>query len=286
MNIISIMNIWITKNIRFGYKYTINKSSREEILESTNWLINLIKNKSNKDDIFILSGGLFSNTNPSIVAINDAHDFLLELKNICNVYLVNSSRDNRLFNGNYFSTLNIFNYVNIINDTTDISNITIIPFNKTHNNGISLDVELGMFNGDKIPNLMQLEENDGNQGVIVYNDIKQKHIFLENKKSPKHETITINNIKELKELSDNIPNNHIHIVIDKTLIDNHKTQTDILLFKINPFSIKYTDDKYDEIVDDVNINSIDVDDAIISNIGDNEELLTQFNRIKLILDNK
>ncbi|MFA5586967.1 MAG: hypothetical protein WDA02_10690 [Saccharofermentanales bacterium] len=280
------MNIWITKNIKFGYKYTINKSSREEILESTNWLINLIKNKSNKDDIFILSGGLFSNTNPSIVAINDAHNFLLKLKNICNIYLVNSSKDNRLYEGDYYSTLDIFNYVNIIDDITTISNITIIPFNKTFTNGISLDVESGIFNTDKIPNLMQLEENDGDQGVIVYNDIKQKHIFLENKISPKHETIIINNIKELKELSDNIPNNHIHIVIDKTLIDNHKTQTDVLLFKINPVSIKYTDDKYDEIVDDVNINSIDVDDAIISHIGDNEELLTQFNRIKLILDNK
>jgi len=281
------MNIWITKNIRFGHKYTLNKSSREEILLSTNWLTNLIKNKSNKDDIFILSGGLFSNTNPSIVAINDAHNFLLKLKCVCNVYLVNSSRDNRLFNGDYFSTLNIFNYVNIINDTKNISNITIIPFNKTYNNGISLDVESGMFNSDKIPNLMQLDENEDVPGIIVYNDDKEKHIFIENKTLPKHETIIINNITELKELSNNKPNNNIHIVIDKSLMINNKSQVDILLFKINPQSIKYIDDYLEEKNDEhIIINSIDVDESIISHIGDNEEILNQFNRIKLILDNK
>ena len=66
------MNIWIVKNIRFGYKYTSDKNMRSQILDSTKWLIDIIKQKSKHDDYFILSGGLFYNTNPSIVAINDA----------------------------------------------------------------------------------------------------------------------------------------------------------------------------------------------------------------------
>lgn len=281
------MNIWITKNIRFGYKYTSDKNIRKQIIISTDWIINLIKSKGNKDDIFILSGGLFVNTNPSIVSINDAHNFLLKLKNICNVYLVNSSKDNRLYEGDYYSTLDIFNYVNIINDITTISNINIIPFNKTFTNGISLDVELGMFNGDKIPNLIQLEDNEDTPGIIVYNDDKQKHIFLENKISPKHETIIINDLLELKKLSEQKLNNHVHLVLDKSLMDNNKTEIDILLFKINPQSIKYTEEYLEDKEEDINIiNSIDVDEAIISHIGDNQEVLNQFNRVKLILDNK
>lgn len=281
------MNIWITKNIRFGYKYTSDKNIRKQIITSTDWIINLIKSKGNKDDIFILSGGLFVNTNPSIVSINDAHNFLLKLKNICNVYLVNSSKDNRLYEGDYYSTLDIFNYVNIINDITTISNINIIPFNKTFTNGISLDVELGMFNGDKIPNLIQLEDNEDTPGIIVYNDDKQKHIFLENKISPKHETIIINDLLELKKLSEQKLNNHVHLVLDKSLMDNNKTEIDILLFKINPQSIKYTEEYLEDKEEDINIiNSIDVDESIISHIGDNEEVLNQFNRVKLILDNK
>jgi len=103
------MNIWITKDTKFGYRYTTNKSIRKNILEYFNeYLYNLLLNKSSKDDKFIIVGGLFSNTNPSIIAISDAVKCITKLSNILTVVLIPNKNDIRTFDGESFSTLSVF----------------------------------------------------------------------------------------------------------------------------------------------------------------------------------
>jgi len=283
------MNIWIVKNIRFGCKYTSDKNIRNQILNSIKWLIDNIKQKSKESDIFILSGGLFYNTNPSIIAINDAFNFINELKKYINVYLVNTSKDTRLFDNVYYSTLDIFNNVNIVKDILKINDITIVPFQYNYNDNLCIQCELGKFNNEDIPNLMQIDENEDKPGILIYNTEKNKHIFLENKVSPKHYKHIINTIDELINLSKNNNENiNNHLIINKILLNDYKTDIDILIHKINPTSIKYTNDtiNYDKInIIDITTN-LSIDDTIIEHIKDNDNLIKQFNRVKQIMTTK
>lgn len=284
------MNIWITKYIRFGYRYTSDKNIRSQIVESTNWLIETIKQKGKQGDYFILSGGLFYNTNPSIVAINDAKHFINILQEYATIVLVNTSKDIRLFDGVYYSTLDLFNNVMVIDDITTIGNINIVPLLKSHNRTDNvLNSDMGTFSGDIIPNLIQLDETEPKSGLIVFNTDKNKYVFIENKISPKHNTLTINTIEELINLSklDNSKINN-HLTINKSLLSEYKTDVDILLFKINPTSVKYTSDlkEYNEnnIIDIT--NNLSIDDTIIQHLKEDEELLKQFNRIREIINSK
>lgn len=283
------MNIWIIKNIRFGYRYTSDRNIRNQILNSTNWLIDNIKQKSKKSDVFILSGGLFYNTNPSIIAINDAHNFINEICKYINVYLVNTSKDTRLFDNIYYSTLDIFNNVNVVKDILKIDNITIVPFQKNFSDVLSIQSDLGIFNGDKIPNLMQIDENEDKPGLLIFNTDKNKHIFLENKTSPRHCKHIINTMDELVQLSklDNSKVNN-HLIINKLLVDDYKTDIDILVHKINPISVKYTSEtkNYDksDIVDIT--NNLSIDDTIIQHIMDDDNLIKQFDRVRQIMNIK
>lgn len=284
------MNIWIVKNIRFGYKYTSDKNMRSQILDSTKWLIDIIKQKSKHDDYFILSGGLFYNTNPSIVAINDAKNFINILQDYAKIVLVNTNRDIRLFDGVYYSTLDLFDNVMVIDDITTIENINIFPLLKTTNKTDNvLNSDMSTFNNDNIPNLMQIDENEEKPGILVFNTDKNKHLFIENKISPKHNKHIINSIDELILLSknDNININN-HLIINKTLLNDYKTDIDILIHKINPISVKYTSDtiNYDKtnIIDIT--NNLTIDDTIIEYIKNNDNLIKQFDRIRQIMTAK
>ena len=91
------MNIWLTKNIRFGYKYTINKTIRHQINSCLyTWLDDLLSKRAKNDDILVIYGGLFSNTSPSLVAIDDAHKFLKKVSGRIKVQLINTDRDSRI----------------------------------------------------------------------------------------------------------------------------------------------------------------------------------------------
>lgn len=281
------MNIWITKNIRFGYKYTSDRNTRNQIISSTNWLIETIKQKGKQGDYFILSGGLFYNTNPSIIAINDAKHFINILQDYVTIVLVNTSKDTRLFDGIYYSTLDLFDNVRVIDDVTTIENINIVPILKSHTRTDNvLDSDMGTFNGDKIPNLIQIDESEDKSGVFIFNTDKNKYIFMENNISPKHIKYTINSIDELVNLSQSTVKVNSHLIIDSSLMEEHKTEVEILLFKINPNSVKYTNkiDKQNDIIDIT--NNISIDDSIIEHIKDNEDLKKQFIRIRQILMNK
>ena len=283
------MNIWITKNIRFGYKYTSDRNVRNQILDSTSWLIGNIKQKRKESDVFILSGGLFYNTNPSIVAINDARNFINELKKHISVCLVNTSKDTRLFENVYYSTLDLFEGVDIIKNVTVINNVTVIPFQKTFVGENILQSDLGLFNGDKIPNLMQIDESEDKPGVFVFNTDRNKYIFMENQVSPKHKKYIINTIEELRTLSkSDIDKINSHLIINKLLIDDYKTELDILVHKISPVSVKYTGETKDydgsDIVDIT--NNLSIDDTIIEHIKYDEDLKKQFERIQQIMNTK
>lgn len=275
------MKIWITKDIRFGYKYTVNRNIRNQINSCLyEWLEDLISKKSKPDDILLINGGLFSNTNPSLVAIDDAHNFLKTLSSKIKVYLINTERDIRLFDNKQYSTLDIFSDIDnlfIIKDITEIGNITIVPHDKTYSGGILLNSDLNDFNGVEIPNIMQLEKDEDNPGVIIYDTIKNKHIFLSNNFSPKHLIVRINSMDDFLSLEDN-KKDFIHIEIDNNIIDENKLKINIELHKINAHSVKYIN--IEEEIEDIEIEEkLNIVDIIYKFIGDDENVKNHFEKV-------
>jgi hypothetical protein len=287
------MNIWVTKNIKFGWKYSSDKQARQQIDKSIKWLFNTIKKKSKTDDCIIIAGGLFSNTNPSLVTINDAKLFITEIAKYIKVYLAISNKDCRMFDNEQYYAPDLFIdliNVNIIKDVITIENVNIIPYPKSINNKeIYLDVECSKLKNIDIPSFIQFDEFDGKPGLLIYNTITDKYIFLENILSSKHITLTINNIEELKNVDLNkIKNDNVHIILNKNLIDEYKAEVDIILFKINPVSIKYIEqEKKEEKVNIENLSkTLDIKEAIYDNIKEKPQLMLQFERILQIYKNR
>jgi len=283
------MNFWIIRNTQFGYKYNTDKQIRLDIINSTKWITNLVCEKGMPDDYFIIAGGLFSNTNPSLIAIEDAHKFITDIALIMPILLVNSSKDIRIFEKEYYSTLNIFkdlSDVKIISEITSINDIKIVPVNNNYNgDDISLDVERSVFNVSKIPNLIQLEEDEYEAGILIYN--KKKQIIIKNNSAPKHFTFIIKNINDLKNINIKNPNDKIHLIIKEDLINENQVEIDVAIHKIKPTSVKYTDRYLDDIkeknIDILIPGTLNIVDTIYNHIGDNEELKNQFDRILSIV---
>lgn len=259
------MNIWLTKNIRFGYKYTINKTMRHQINSCLdNWLNDLLSKRAKNDDILIIYGGLFSNTNPSLVAIDDAHKFLRKVSEKIKVHLINTDKDSRVFDDESFSTLDIF---------SDVHNVVVIK------NTDELDYPLSL-----VPNIMQLEETEDKPGVLVYNPISKKHMVIENTFSPKHITYVIKNLEDFSIIDkEKHKEDFIHIQIDSNLQEEKKLEVNIALHNINACSVKHIDNidieikKEQEVIDIT--DSLNIVDTIYSHIGDNEEVKKQFERV-------
>ena len=285
------MNIWIIKNIRFGYNYTISKSIRNQINSCLNdWLDDLLLKKSKSDDILIISGGLFINTNPSLISINDAHDFLKRVSSKLKVYLINTDKDVRLFDNELYSTLDIFSdmeNIHIIKNITDIDIITVIPHKCTNilDREVTLNANLGKLDNITIPNIMQLDKNESKPGLIVFNTDKKKHIFIENDFSPKHITVKINDLNDFNLIDKNKhKNDFIHIELNNELNENKKLEVNIALHNLNAHSVKFIDsenDKEDEQETDmVNItDSLNIVDVIYDCIGEDNEIKKQFERV-------
>lgn len=279
------MNFWITKNIRFGYKYATDKTVRSNIIKANKWIIELMDKKGSRDDYFILAGGLFSSTNPSLIAIDDAHSFLIQVSKIMNVVLINCSKDTRFFNKISYSTLNIFKglpNIRIISETTDLENVMIIPYTENYKgDNIILDVESSEFNSSKIPSLVQLEEDEDGAGVLIYN--KKKQIIIKNNKSFSHKIIKITTIDDLINFDHNkYKNYYIHLIIDEGLMNENKLDIEVALHKINPTSVKYTDSYLDSIKGSTETKlseSLNIVDTIYNYIGDNDKLREQFDRV-------
>lgn len=279
------MNLWITRNTQFGYRYTTDKQIRTDIINSAEWITNLVWKKGISDDYFVVAGGLFSSTNPSLIAIDDAHKFITDIAKVMSVLLINSSKDIRIFEKEYYSTLNIFKdltNVRIIFEVAIVSGVIMIPVNDSYTgDNITLDVERSVFNVSKIPNLIQLEDEEYDVGILIYNQKKQ--LIIRNHMAPRHCTFIIKSIDDLKNINIKKHNDKIHLIIKEDLVNENQVEIDIIIHKINPTSVKYTDKYLDDIKEnnpDVLIaESLNIVDTIYDHIGDNEELKNQFNRI-------
>jgi hypothetical protein len=262
------MNIWLTKNIRFGFRYTINKSMRGQINSCLHtWLDELLSKRAKDGDILVIFGGLFSNTNPSLVAIDDAHKFLRKVSEKITVYLINTDLDTRIFDEESYSTLDIF---------SDVHNVYVIK-DITEFNQIDNLKELS------IPNIMQLEETESRPGVLVYNLPSKKHMMMENNFSPKHVTFTINSLDDFSFI-DKVKhkNDFIHVQLDNNLLEEKRLEVNIALHTINASSVKYVDrDKEVEIVEGITdiTDSLNIVDTIFNHIGEDEKVKKQFERV-------
>lgn len=277
------MKIWITKNIRFGYKYTVNKNIRKQINSCLNeWLDDLITKKSKQDDVLIINGGLFTNTNPSLVAIDDAHNFLKKVSSKIKVYLVNTEHDIRIFDNKEYSTLDIFSDITnlvVIKDIYQLNNITIVPHNKTYSEGITLNASLNEFKDTLIPNIIQLEKNEDNPGVLVYDTDRNKHIIIPNNFSPKHITFKINNIEDFSLINEN-KKNFIHLEVNNKIVEENKLKINIELHKLNPHSVKYIDVKEEEKIETLNVEeNFNIIDVIYKFIGEDEDVKKHFEKV-------
>lgn len=274
------MNVWVIKDTKFGYRYTTNKSIRKMILDYFNeYLYNLLSTKSNKDDILIIAGGLFSNTNPSVVAITDAINCLTKISNIINIVLISNENDLRTFDGENYSTLNIFK-----------NTPKIYPLNDkiiTYNNSI-IDVNNGVIKIDDkiipIPIAIKFEKDDNKSGIYI-NREDGKYTIITNKFSPKHVTYEINNVEDFDNIEIN-NNDNIHLIINSKLLSEYKSLININIFKYKPTSVKYTDDE--QLLADVENIEINNNFNIINTIDNDIEdikVREQFNRILNIYKN-
>lgn len=257
---------WVIKDTKIGYKYTTNNNTRKIILDYFNdYLYNLILSKCKSNDtLYIL--GLFSNTNPSVIANKDAHDVLLKLSSVIKIILVKTDNDVKTFDGENFSALDMFNYM---------KNISIVD------NVDFIDIKNNLIMNINIPNAIQFEKNDNIAGLIVCNN--NKHILIKNNYSPIHIEYIIDDFDDFEDII--IDNNFKHLIINNELAILNKSLLNINIFKINPTSIKYTDEiqiKKENVID---INS---DFNIVNTINDvitDDNIKKQFKRIVNIYNN-
>lgn len=284
------MKIWLTKNLRFGYKYSSNKSMRERINSClSDWLDDLLNKKSQSDDVVFIVGGLFSNTNPSLIAINDAKNFIKKITTKLNVYLINTESDIRKYDNEYYSVNDIFsdmNNLHIINEIKYLDFCTVIPtgFNMMdcEPSDLYLDSNDNKLGDIDIPNIMQLTDDENTPGIIVYDIKSKKHVFVKNNYSPKHINIELNTIDDIRELREHNKNNFLHLKIDNKLLEEKRVELDILFQKLNINSIKVMDSDEKDIT--FVKGDIDIKSVISNHIGEDEILKKQFERVLNVFD--
>lgn len=277
------MKAWIIKNINFGYKYTTNKKIRKQINSCVNeWLINILEKKSKINDILIINGGLFSNTNPSIIAIDDAKKFIKKITSFMNVYLIDTENDVRIFNNEYYSVNDVFsdtNNVHIIKDITEIDKLIVIPYNKNieeyKHDKIYLDSKINKINDTNLIDLIQFDNNDSKYGLNVYDITNNKNILLNNNFLPKHISLEINTYEDLLKLKE-VKEHILYLTIDSKLYEDKKEKINFLINKLNIYElkIKINQDSTKTMESFYNIN-----DIIYEHIGNNKELQNRFEKI-------
>lgn len=265
------MNLWLVKNIYFGYKYADNHI-REQIIKNSEWLSAFFIKNSKPDDHIIMCGGVFNSITPNIVAIDDARIFFESLQTK-NIHLLNTQNCIKVFNGKNYSVNNIFNY-NVIESITNIQGVSVIPYPFEYDNSINY-IFNGVFNNVNIPNLY----SDNNSGIVVYNTVKNKAITIANTSIKPNKQLTINSFDDIVNISSEYFNNeyNIELIINNELFTENKTRCDKLIFDLQPIKISYIKKEQNKIA----VSFIDVDTAILSVIKDTE-ILKQFNRIKEI----
>ena len=268
------MNLWIIKNIKFGYRYTTNKSIRKNILEYfDNYLLDILSTKGSSDDKLIIVGGLFSNTNPSIIAISDAIDYIIKISKIMKVILISTPNDIRFFDGDNYSTLDLFK---------NIHNIEVKSYDKDEfisYGDCVIDIENSVIKIDghdiDIPNMIQFDDDDEKSGIFINRMSDNKYTILNNKFSPKHITHEINSFEDFKNVIKD--NNIIHLIVNDDLSVDNKTRLNLEIFKVNPLSVKFKNEKNEKI--NKLVDNFDIIDKIYDTIGDNVDVKKQFDKI-------
>ena len=268
------MNLWIIKNIKFGYRYTTNKSIRKNIHEYfDNYLLNILSTKGSSNDKLIIVGGLFSNTNPSIIAISDAIEYITKISQIMKVILISTPNDIRFFDGSNYSTLDLFKNINNV-EVKSYDKDEFISYGECV---IDIENSIIKINDDEIiiPNIIQFDDDDEKCGIFINRMTDNKYTILNNKFSPKHVTYEINSFEDFSKIKKD--NNIIHLVVDNTLSEENKTRLNLEIFKINPTSIKYKNEKVEEKIKLV--ENFDIISKIYDTIGDDSEVKKQFDKI-------
>lgn len=267
------MNTWIVKNIKFGYKYTTNKLIRINIKNYfDNYLLNILSKKGSNDDNFIIVGGMFSNVNPSAVAISDAVEYITKISQLMKVIILTTPSDIRQFDGEDFSILNIFSL---------IDNVYIKPFldRIVTCDACDIDVINGTVKVDDditiIPNIIQFDDDNSITGVYINRNSDNKHTIISNKFSPKHVTYEIETFEDFEKIEKD-DNNIIHLIINDALNDS-KERLNLEIFRVNAISVKYKTD----IVKNVTIinEKFDIISKIYNTIGNDDNIKKHFNKI-------
>jgi hypothetical protein len=189
------------------------------------------------------------------------------------VVLISTPNDLRFFDGENYTALDIFN---------SIKNVNIIPYDKDgfisfNDCVIDINNNLIKISGKEleIPSAIQFDDNDEKVGLFVNRINDNKFTILPNKYSPKHVTYEINDIDDFRKIENK--KNFIHLIINNELVNSNKSLINMELFKINPTSVKYKDEKKEKNIKLV--DNFDIRSKIYDAIGNNEKLKTQFDRI-------
>jgi hypothetical protein len=261
------MKLWIVKDINFGYRYTTNKYIRKNIKDYfDNYLMNLLLKKSKNSDKFIISDKLFYNTNPSLVAISDATEYINKISKIIEVYLISSENNMRNFDGDNYSTLDLFknnDNVNIVDSGIKLHNCII------NNNTVEINANI-----IDIPNIIQYDIECKLGGILIYRTEDDKYMLMKNDYSPKHIIYEINSFEDFNNIDKG--NDYIHLIINDNFYIENKTKLNLEIFKLNPQSVKY---KNKVVENKTNITNFDISKTIYDAIGDNNDLKNQFDRI-------
>lgn len=246
----------------FGYPVSHHKWIEIQNDYFTNILYPILTTEFTKqNDIIIISGNTFENihTLPP-ETIEHYITFLKHLSQIGEVHIINSTSDFNKTNNNSYSLNSMSELIDgvFINRTIKhIGDITLLPLQFTLkdlqankplveskvliSNKKSKMLEHQLLNGYQmkfttalpiesqnvslITNLIQMNVNDQFQktGFKIIDTESMNINFIENHRSPKYTTVTINTIEDIDAIEADLSKNHISLVISNDLIKGNRS---------------------------------------------------------------
>jgi len=302
------MKLWIINNTKFGYKNNSKEWSQNMFNYFENHFIPFITKHAKVGDRLIHIGNIFnSSENVNIELLLSVRDLFIKLNKILDVEILNGYNE-RSGISTMFKSI-------VINDPINDFGVQYIPYgsnvleNISNQQVVILNSRIDTQLLKKYPDTLficgyhddrkeddnvisvgapyQFDKTSVDKGFYVVDPITKKYQFVKNNYSPKYNTITITDISQIDDIdTDFVDNNHVSVVIDKSLIDDKKIKIDVLLSKYNFKSISYTNDE--EKVELVDSTSFDMEELIREKIknSDNPELISEFENIMSIYKEK
>lgn len=293
------MRIWIINNTKFGYKNNNADWFTQMLRYFDESFISYLQKMVKPDDTLIHLGNLFDNSDHiNTLILNGVQDLFERISNIIPVKLLVGANDlHSRSRSNKINAMNIFKHfdkIKIISEPIIKNNILLLPWTKTPINDLLDAPEIVFMNSDylnynsdlvieKLKNKKvfcgfyndylvddsvvrigapyQLEKTSENKGFCVFDFNKNKHIFVENKFSPRFKTITITNEEQLDDLdAEDIKYNYVNIIIDKSLVGSKKIKMDVLLSKYDFKNITYINNEtvVEEFTNETDIDIINI----------------------------